>query len=94
MEFAKTYGYKIILVEHQNYYPDISFVKEGDESIKSCKKIKSEDNQMPSTGDSFITILKKVHLEWDTYRHKSSRDLIYGEEYLQIPENSKTVSDI
>ncbi len=27
MEFAKTYGYKIVLAEHQNYYPDISFVK-------------------------------------------------------------------
>ena len=27
MEFSQTYGYKIVLAEHQNYYPDISFVK-------------------------------------------------------------------
>ena len=41
MEFAKTYGYKIVLAEHQNYYPDISFVKEGDESIKFAVDFKT-----------------------------------------------------
>lgn len=42
---------------------------------------------MPNTniGDNFITTLKKAHLEWGTYRHTSSRGLIYGEGYLQIP---------
>ena len=41
MEFAKTYGYKIVLAEHQNYYPDISFIKEGDESIKFAVDFKT-----------------------------------------------------
>ena len=41
MEFAKTYGYKIVLAEHQNYYPDISFVKEGDENIKFAVDFKT-----------------------------------------------------
>ncbi len=41
MEFAKTYGYKIVLAEHQNYYPDISFVKEDDESIKFAVDFKT-----------------------------------------------------
>ena len=34
MEFAQQYGYRIVLAEHQNYYPDISFVKTDDESNK------------------------------------------------------------
>ena len=41
MEFAKTYGYKIVLAEHQNYYPDISFVKEDDENIKFAVDFKT-----------------------------------------------------
>ena len=34
LEFSKHYGYKVILAEHQNYYPDISFVKSDDENTK------------------------------------------------------------
>lgn len=41
MEFAKTYGYKIVLAEHQNYYPDISFVKKENESIKFAVDFKT-----------------------------------------------------
>jgi len=40
---------------------------------------------MPNTGDSFITILKKAHLEWGSFRHTNSRGIVYGEGYLQIP---------
>jgi len=41
MEFAQTYGYKIVLAEHQNYYPDISFVKANDENIKFAVDFKT-----------------------------------------------------
>jgi hypothetical protein len=27
LKFAKEHDYKVVLAEHQNYYPDISFVK-------------------------------------------------------------------
>ncbi|WP_407270370.1 hypothetical protein [Radiobacillus sp. PE A8.2] len=40
---------------------------------------------MPVAGDSFITTLKQPHLEWGVYRYTSSRGIIYGEGYLQIP---------
>lgn len=40
---------------------------------------------MPNTGDSFITTLRKAHLQWGLYRHTNSRGIIYGEGYLQIP---------
>ncbi|MGI9251548.1 MAG: type II restriction endonuclease [Pseudohongiellaceae bacterium] len=41
VEFAKQYGYKIILADHQNYYPDISFVKSDDEKIKFAVDFKT-----------------------------------------------------
>jgi hypothetical protein len=42
---------------------------------------------MPDTGDSFITTLREAHLKWGSHRHTSSRGIIYGEGYLQIPMN-------
>ena len=33
LEFSQKYGYKVVLAEHQNHYPDISFVKADDESV-------------------------------------------------------------
>ncbi len=41
LEFAQTYGYKIVLADHQNYYPDISFVKADDESVKFAVDFKT-----------------------------------------------------
>ena len=40
-EFAEQYGYRIVLAEHQNYYPDISFVDAKDESIKYALDFKT-----------------------------------------------------
>lgn len=40
---------------------------------------------MPNANDTFITTLKQAHLEWGSHRHTSSRGIIYGEGYLQIP---------
>ncbi len=41
LAFAQVNGYKIVLAEHQNYYPDISFVKSDDESIKFAVDFKT-----------------------------------------------------
>ena len=41
MEFAQRYGYKLVLAEHQNYYPDISFVKSDNEEIKFAMDFKT-----------------------------------------------------
>lgn len=41
MEFAEKYRYKIVLAEHQNYYPDISFVSVDDENIKFAVDLKT-----------------------------------------------------
>lgn len=41
LEFAQANGFKLVLAEHQNYYPDISFVKSDDESIKFAVDFKT-----------------------------------------------------
>jgi len=34
LQFSETLGYKLVLADHQNYYPDLTFVNRKDESIK------------------------------------------------------------
>lgn len=41
LHFAQSIDYKVVLAEHQNYYPDISFVKAGDESIRFAVDFKT-----------------------------------------------------
>ena len=41
LRFAEEIGYKIILAECQNYYPDISFVCKSNENIKFAVDFKS-----------------------------------------------------
>jgi len=41
LAFAQTNGYKVVLAEHQNYYPDISFVKANDESVRFAVDFKT-----------------------------------------------------
>jgi hypothetical protein len=41
LAFAQENGYKIVLADHQNYYPDISFVRADDESVKFAVDFKT-----------------------------------------------------
>ncbi len=41
LEFAEDNGYRIVLTTHQNYYPDISFVKASDERVKFAVDLKT-----------------------------------------------------
>ena len=41
LKFAQDNGYKVVLAEHQNYYPDISFVKATDESVRFAVDFKT-----------------------------------------------------
>ncbi len=41
LKFASENNYKIVLADHQNYYPDISFVKNEDETIKFAVDFKT-----------------------------------------------------
>lgn len=41
LEFAQLNGYKVVLAEHQNYYPDVSFVKIDDEKVRFAVDFKT-----------------------------------------------------
>ena len=41
LEFAEKNGYELILAEHQNWYPDISFVSKKDKKIKFAVDLKT-----------------------------------------------------
>lgn len=41
VKFAEDAGYKIVLAEHQNWYPDLTFVKKADEKIKFALDLKT-----------------------------------------------------
>ncbi len=41
LEFATANDYRIVLAEHQNYYPDLSFVKADDERVKFAVDLKT-----------------------------------------------------
>src|SRR3989344_4734230 len=41
LQFAESIGYKIILAEKQNWYPDLTFVHKEDEGIKFALDIKT-----------------------------------------------------
>lgn len=41
LKFAQQLGYRIVLADHQNYYPDISFVSAKDDSLKFALDFKT-----------------------------------------------------
>lgn len=41
LDFAEQHGYALVLAEHQNYYPDISFVSVTDERVKFAVDFKT-----------------------------------------------------
>jgi hypothetical protein len=41
LDFAESNGYYIVLADHQNYYPDVSFVSTENESIKFAVDLKT-----------------------------------------------------
>ncbi len=41
LRFADKLGYKIVLAEHQNWYPDLTFIKKNNEKIKFALDLKT-----------------------------------------------------
>ncbi|MBS1631288.1 MAG: type II deoxyribonuclease, partial [Bacteroidetes bacterium] len=41
LQFADEIGYKILLTEHQNYYPDLTFINKDNEDVKFAVDLKT-----------------------------------------------------
>ena len=91
LEFAKKYGYKIVLAEHQNYYPDISFVKSDNEKIRFAVDFKTtyRDKEKPYLCNGFTlgshgkyfedrTSTKNIQFPYGSYSGHFCLGIIYS----------------
>ena len=90
LKFANDNGFKIVHAKHQNYYPDISFVKNDDDSIKYAVDLKTtyrkqEDPNwcngftLGSHGEYFEdrTSIKNIQFPYNSYRAHFCLGIIY-----------------
>jgi hypothetical protein len=107
LKFAEDNGYKLVLAEHQNYYPDISFVKADDESVKFALDLKTTyrkpDNPemcngftLGSHGEYFKnrTSTKNIQFPYSAYQGHFCLGIIYDRaEGLTIDETKSYAID-
>lgn len=81
LEFAERNSYRIVLAEHQNWYPDISFVSSKDSSIKFAVDIKTtyRNPEYPSHCNGFTL---GSHGEYFTNRNSTKNIQFPYSEYL------------
>ena len=90
LEFAEHNNYKIVLADHQNYYPDISFIDKGNDAIKFAVDFKTTyrnpDNKescngftLGSHGEYFInrSSRKNIQFPYDEYMGHFCFGIIY-----------------
>lgn len=91
LDFAKNNSYRIVLTDHQNYYPDISFVSMEDETVKFALDLKTTyrlpDNPefcngftLGSHGSYFInrTTKKNIQFPYSDYAGHFCLGVIYS----------------
>lgn len=97
LEFAEQNGYKIVLADHQNYYPDISFIDKENDNIKFAVDFKTTyrnpDNKelcngftLGSHGEYFINRSSKKNIQFPYEEYKGH--FCFGIIYDRI-ENEK-----
>ncbi len=81
LEFAQRYSYKVVLAEHQNWYPDISFIREKNPEIKFAVDIKTtyRDPQYPGHCNGFTL---GSHGEYFTNRDSTKNIQFPYKEYI------------
>jgi hypothetical protein len=101
LKFASDNGYKIVLAQHQNYYPDISFVKKDNEKIKFAVDFKTTykiDNEycngftLGSHGEYFKnrTSKKNIQFPYSEYLGHLCLGIIYTRgKNISIDETKK-----
>jgi hypothetical protein len=81
LDFANANNYRIVLAEQQNYYPDLSFVKADDESVKFALDLKTT-YRLPDNPDFCNGFTLGSHGEYFINRESSKNIQFPYEEYL------------
>ena len=89
--FAEEFGYEIVLAKHQNYYPDISFVRADNKQIKFAVDFKTtyrlQDDQdfcngftLGSHGEYFVnrSSSKNIQFPYSQYQAHFCLGIIYS----------------
>lgn len=105
LAFADRIGYRIELAEKQNWYPDLSFVKLGNEDVKFAVDLKStyrdEENSdrcngftLGSHGEYFInrSSTKNIQYPYDEYSGHFCLGIIYSRHVLDKFEETRIYS--
>lgn len=105
LKFASDNSYKVVLAQHQNYYPDISFVCKDDENIKFAVDIKTTyrdpENKdwcngftLGSHGEYFInrTSTKNIQFLYNSYLGHYCLGIIYDRNDLANVDETKIYS--
>ncbi len=79
LAFANAHGYLVVSAEHQNYYPDFSFVSKSDPTIKFAVDIKTT-YRLPGNSELCNGFTFGSHGEYFTNRHSAKN--------IQFPYNS------
>ncbi len=103
LEFANQNNYRIVLAEQQNYYPDLSFVKADDESVKFAVDLKTTyrlpDNPefcngftLGSHGEYFINRKsnKNIQFPYNEYLGHFALGIIYSRSASEKSDETKT----
>ena len=91
LSFAEDIGYRVVLAEHQNYYPDISFVRADNEDIKFAVDFKTTYRlpdypefcngfTLGSHGEYFVnrTSSKNIQFPYSQYQAHFCLGIIYS----------------
>jgi len=91
LSFAAEIGYRVVLAEHQNYYPDISFVRADNEEIKFAVDFKTTYRlpdypefcngfTLGSHGEYFVnrTSSKNIQFPYSQYQAHFCLGIIYS----------------
>jgi hypothetical protein len=102
LEFAENNNYKIVLADHQNYYPDISFIDKDNDAIKFALDFKTtyrnSDNKelcngftLGSHGEYFInrSSKKNIQFPYEEYLGHFCFGIIYDR--IENIKNNETI---
>lgn len=106
--FAESIGYRIVLADEQNYYPDLTFIKNDDDSIKYAVDLKTtyrtgkKKDQVGFTLGSHGTYFtdrkctKNIQFPYEQYKGHFCLGIIYSikEDGLNIDDDTNELSII
>jgi len=81
LKFAELHGYAVVLPEHQNYYPDLSFIKLNNEQIKFAVDFKTT-YKLPDYPDFCNGFTLGSHGEYFIQRHSTKNIQFPYKDYL------------